>query len=204
MKLSRKTLFIIVGAVIVVELVWAGLTLTGNPLSKIKLGSATPQDNTSAESNIIIPKDIKTTISLSAPKNQIKVGEKITVSININSSKFTDGTDLILFYDPKLVTLVADKNTAAVEVGKIYEDYPLNAVDSNNGKVLFSGISTQISGIIPQGVLGTFILEGKTAGKAKIMIDFTPGSTVDSNVVETSTAQDVLVSVQNLDLEIIP
>ena len=44
----------------------------------------------------------------------------------------------------------------------------------------------------------------KAPGKAKIAFDFTPGSTTDSNVIETKTAQDILGSVTDLEVNITP
>lgn len=182
-----KLIFIILGIAVVVEIIWAVKLLRGN----VPLPVAS---STQTVSNVNL---LPASISLSTPKTTIKVGEKIPVSINIDSVKATDGTDVILNFDPSL--LVASKSA---NVGKIYDDYPLNVTDNTTGKFSISGISSAANGKIAQGVFGTLIFEAKSPGKAQISIDFTKGNTTDSNVTETKSAKDLLGTVGNLEVEI--
>ncbi len=182
-----KLIFIILGIAVVVEIIWAVKTLRGNvPVPIVASTQSAPKFNFQPAS-----------ITLSAPKTTFKVGEKIPVSINLNSIKATDGTDVILNFNSNL--LVASKSA---EVGTIYDDYPLNNTDNVLGKVSISGISSAAAGKVAKGVFGTIIFTATAPGKAQVNIDFTKGSTIDSNVTETKTAKDLLGKVENLEVEI--
>lgn len=180
-----KWIFIIIGIVVAVEIIWAVKSLNKNiPLPVV----ADPPKVASIQNASII---------LTVPKTTYKVGEKIPVSINIDSTKATDGTDVILTYNPSLL-----KVTVPVAVGTIYDDYPLNSVDEKTGKVSISGISSTPDGKIVQGVFGTATFIAKALGKTIISVDFTKGSTTDSNVTETKSAKDLLGKVGNVEVEI--
>lgn len=181
-----KWLFIIVGVVVVAEIIWAVKSLGGN----------TQLPGVIATQNIVNTQNAS--IILTVPKHTFKVGEKIPVVINIDSITATDGTDVILNYDPNL--LIA---TTPVAVGAIYEDYPFNSVDKKTGKISISGISNVVGGKIAQGIFGTATFEAKVLGKTTISVDFTKGSTIDSNIIESKTAKDLLGKVGNVEVEII-
>lgn len=175
-----KWFLIIIGIAVAAEIVWASQSLKGN-IGRV--ASVAPPQVAS--------------ITLSVPKTTFQVGEKIPVSININSVKATDGTDVILNYNPGLVAV-----SAPVTAGTIYNDYPLNTFDNTAGKISISGISSEPAGKVARGVLGTAVFEAKASGKAIISVDFTQGSTVDSNIIETKTAKDLLGKVGNVEVEI--
>ena len=180
-----KWVLIIVGVVLVVEIIW---------IFKFAGQSATLPVAANPEN---ISDQPMASIILSVPKTTFQVGEKIPVSINIDSIKATDGTDLVLIYDPSLVN-AAD----SVAVGTIYSDYPLNASDNTAGKISVSGISSDPLGKVARGVFGTATFEAKAPGKVKIAVDFTKGSTIDSNIIETKTTKDLLGKVGNVEVEI--
>lgn len=192
-SIDKKILYGAIGIIIVAELVWAFWVLTKPSAPQVKN---------------LAPTSVKaepTSISLKALQNQIKVGGKIAVSIDISSSKLTDGSDLIILYDPQILTVIPDDKTQKpVVLGSLYADYPINALDEKMGKITVSGISSTQKGIIPKGVFGSVIFQAKQAGKTKISLDFTPDRTTDCNVIETKTAKDLLSEVHNLELEVGP
>lgn len=191
--LTRRNLFILLGVVIVVEIVWAGWTLS-KPASTPLPVTTTPQTKKSL-----------TAISLKADKTSIKVGDTVSVSVNISSDKLTVGTDLYISFDPKLFSVqTVGTDKAPLIVGNIYPSYPLNTLDLKSGKIAASGITQNPGGVLANGMFGTIVFKAKAAGQTKIIIDFTPSSTTDSNVTELSTAQDVLDKVDNLELTILP
>ncbi|GEM_PF-2320292 len=187
LKANKKIIFILVGIVILVELIWAVYTLTG------KKSSSTAQTQAVSDEKVAA-------LKLRADKSSVKVGESFTVNADITSAGTTDGADMILNYDPNLISV--NNIQKPVNPGPVYSDNPLNAADERSGRINFSAITSNPGGVVPNGILGTLIFTAKAPGKAKISIEFMPGSTTDSNVVETKTATDILGSVSNLEIQI--
>lgn len=188
--LTRRNIFIALGVVIVLEIIWAGLTIF-RPTP-----SSTPQ--------IPAVKPKTTTISLETPKKEVKKGEKFTVNIRISSEKQADGADLIITYDPKMILLETTPAGQPVIVSTLFSDYPSNVLDTNLGRVTVSGITSQSGGVKADGLFGSLTFVAKTSGTSSISLEFSPNQTTDSNVIESGTGQDVLEKVNNLELTIIP
>lgn len=184
-------IFLVVG-----EMAWAGWTLT-RPLPQKAVSEPV------SESAVPSKLEEKTILSLVTPKSGIKVGEKFTVSINVFSVKRTDGIDVVINYDPRILSVVKNSPQGqTVSTGKIYTDYPLNIVDEQLGRIAVSGINSSIDGVIPKGEFGSVVFVPKRPGPTKISFEFTPSNTTDSNVIENKTAKDILDGVQNLDINI--
>lgn len=189
-----KVVLGVAAVVLMGELVWAGWTLTKTPVP--------PPPRTANNLPAITKVEPKTTITLSASSATVKIGQKVAVNIEISTNRPTDGTDLIILYNPKLLSVVPN-GTAAVSVGTLYGSYPINKFDDKAGQVMVSGISTQ-GGVIAQGNFGSLEFSAKAAGKVAVALDFTRGSTTDSNVIESKTARDILTDVRNVEVTIIP
>lgn len=172
------------GVIIGLEVIWAGWFLSAQP------ASTTPVTDQ--------PQLQQTAITLSSSKTEYKVGEQISISINISSSKRVDGADLIITYNPKVLT------AKPAILGTIFSDYPQNTVDATLGKVSISGITAEPGGVRPEGNFATLNLVAKSAGVARIALDFTPGQTGDTNVSETGTGKDILEKVNELEINILP
>lgn len=193
---TKRIALIITGIVFAAELVWAASVIQKN-ISPVKEVVTQPVSVNQVSGAII---------SLETSQTDFKVGEKINVTVNIESKKATDGIDLVIKYNPKELTVVpVDVDTKAPFLaGTIYSDYPLNSVDEKKGIISVSGISSLPEGVIPDGVLGTLTFIASEAGKSAVALEFTPGNTTDTNVTETKTAKDILTSVKNLEVNIIP
>lgn len=190
--LNKKNILIILGVVITLEAIWAVWTL---------YNSSTPTPQLAAPPLNV--QTIPTKITLGVDKTAVGVGEQLTVSINITSDKLTAGADLIITYDPKILSVVTSgSDKIPVATGGIYDDYPLNKVDQALGKITVSGISSSSEGIKPNGIFGSIAFKAIKAGQSSIMLEFVKGSTVDTNVTEVGTGQDVLESVENLNLNV--
>lgn len=198
-NLNKKILITVVGVIVLAEATWAywtlGLPLPENlgkknlPVTEVKKGGSAPLASASLRSS----------------KTTARVSEKIKVDINLASSRQTDGSDIIVLYNPNLLALVpVDVLRAPVKVGNIYDDYPVNSVDEQAGRITVSGITAKAGGVVPQGLFGSITFEAKAPGIAQIAFDYTKGKTIDTNVIETKTAQDVLDEVHNLELNITP
>lgn len=193
-----KILFIVLGLVIVGEVIWAVSNFVPAGLSSKSQNPAT------ANKNIVTP-PASAQVNLSADKVSVKVGDKITVAINVSANKLTDGTDLIIVYDPTILT-VDTQNDRKVPVitGQIYGDYPVNSVDQTKGLITVSGIVITPGGVTTNGIFGTINLVAKAPGTATLKLEFSKGSTADTNVTETGTGKDILDSVQDLTINIAP
>lgn len=185
-QIPKKYLLILVAAVLLAELFWAYKSLGPNYLQE--------SVSISAGSNMASG----AAISLSTPKTTIKVGEEMVVSVNISSQELTDGTDLIIVYNPEILS------GQPVKPGTIYNDFPLNTVDQEAGKITVSGITSATGGVLANGLFGTIVFQAKKAGSAEVSLEYVPGSTTDSNVIESKTAKDLLTEVKNLEVNIIP
>ncbi len=186
--LNAKTIFVVLGIVVVAELVWAGMTLFKSSTQVV------PQQQRASVSSAAI--------SLTTNVTSVKVGDKFTVSINMSSNRKTDGTDLVILYDAKVLSVDTISGKNPLILGSIYKDYPLNALDAQNSRVTVSGITDQKDGVSANGLFGSLVFTAKSAGQTKISLDFTLGKTTDSNVIESATGKDILGSVGNLELTI--
>lgn len=201
---DKKFIFLVVGIILLVEAIWAWQSL-GLNITQIKALILRSNVPSTANAPVVSPKNQITSIILSAPKKNIKVGEEVVVAINLSSEKYTDGTDLVISYNPKLLSVILNKQTQSpVSVGSLYNEYPLNELDEKEGKITVSGISSSSTGTLAKGVFGAITFQAKAPGTAKIALDYTPGSTIDSNVIENKTAKDVLNKVEDLELNIMP
>lgn len=140
-------------------------------------------------------------IVLLSPKTEYRVGETVPVTVRVvTGGHQSDGTDLILRYDPKILEATGSAN---LKKGTIYPEYPLLSLDSKAGLVRVSGITgmgkTHFNGI---GILASINLKAKAPGYSKVTVDFKSQATDDSNIVETGTSKDILEEVFDLELTI--
>lgn len=140
-------------------------------------------------------------IILVTTKKDIKVGDIVSVDVRVSTGGHsTEGTDLVLKFDPKAVEILSGK----IVPGKIYGEYPMKSVDPKLGQIRISGIAglvnkTSFNGI---GVFATLNFKAVKPGKTTLSVDFTPKKTSDSNIIDSQTTQDILEGVTNLDLNI--
>lgn len=181
--LTRKNIFMALGVVIALEIIWAGLTLL-KPTPPVEPPAGVfPQTST---------------ISLQSSKVNLKVGEKITVEINLSSGKKVDGADILINYDPGILT------ARPVSPGSIFSDFPLNKVDEADGRITVSGITDKSGGVLANGLFGSVEFSAKASGTTRVSLEFTPGSTSDSNLTESGSGQDILEEISDLELNILP
>jgi len=190
MVVNKRIIYLImaIGAIVlVVELAWAYSALY-----------KTSQNTPPAVKSIL---DSSAKVSLTTSSTNVKVGDQISVVITITSTALTDGTDLIINFDPKALEVVPITNVP-VSGGSIYTEYPNNKLDLTKGIIAVSGISSEKDGRLANGVFGTIIFKAKALGNTNINVMYSPGATDESNVIETATGKDILGSVQNLQLNI--
>ena len=190
----KRTIFVLVMLIIVGEIAWVGWNIYSS-MNKAGIGSINTKDTPNLSENLA-------NLTLKTLKTSAAVGEKIPVDVLISSVRASAGTDVVIYYDPKLLSVDMPNGGTPVTAGLLYSDYPVNRLDAQSNRIDFSGISASQAGTQANGVLGTMNFIAKAPGKAKIWFDFTPGSTSDSNVVESQTSQDILSKVVNLEINI--
>lgn len=136
-------------------------------------------------------------ISLTTEKTRYSINELIPVQVIIDTGgKEISGADLILYYDPEIL----DKTPNVIVSGQIFDEYPIQSFE-NKGIISISGVSGP-KAFNGTGLFAVINLTPKQLGKASITVDFKKGSTIDSNLVESKSSQDILEVVNNLELDI--
>lgn len=180
-----KIIFAILGIVILVELIVVVRTLI-SPVS-----APLPEPKTSIES---VGK-----ISLSTPSQNLRIGETVPVWVAVDTGgKSISGADLILKFDPKIL----EATTGAVIKGKIFDEYPLVSVDAKKGLISISGIDNLNNSFNGVGQFAMINFKTKILGKTVLVVNFEKGATAASNLVEATTSENILETVDNLELEI--
>lgn len=183
---GHKIVFAILGAILLIEIIYAVRFLTSPVTTPPPAGKAGTQSSVGK-------------ISLTSPKTNYKVMESIPVSVMIDTAgHIVDGVDLIVRFDPKILEATA---TGLIK-GKILDEYPLVSLDAKQGLISISGISSLKTGFAGTGQFAALNLKARVPGVTSLTIDFKEGSTTDSNLVETSTSQDILQQIDNLELNI--
>lgn len=136
------------------------------------------------------------TLSLSPSSKIISQGCPFSIDILLDTGgASTDGTDVILFYDPTRFS------ASKIRSGTIYSDYPGNAIDAQGGKITVSGLSSVSSAYAGQGILASIdftVAPTAPLSATQIKFDFDPSDkakTTDSNIVERGTVADILSQV---------
>lgn len=179
---SAKVIFLAIGLVVLLELFF-GIKMLTKPT--IRIGKA---------ENLTVGK-----IVLSSSNQSYKVGENVSIDIRISTGGHTtDGTDLVLKYDPNFLEATGNN---IFDIGDVYSQYPNVNIDPKNGLIRISGVSDD-EGFNGTGDFATLNLKAKKDGSTNLSVDYTPSSTSDSNIIETNTTKDILGQVFDLDLNI--
>ncbi len=173
---KKALIFVAVSFFVVVELVWGINYLKNLPQ---------PTAPTQAETGALL--------GLSPAQKTVKPGEEFDVELTLDTKGVeTSGTDVIINFDPTLVQILN------VRPGLLYQEYPVNEVDSASGKIGFSAITTPPKTFSGKGTLAYLKLKALKTGAATFSIEFEKGGTTDSNVVQAgSGGRDVLDKVIN-------
>ncbi|MBI2196781.1 hypothetical protein HYU45_04205 [Candidatus Daviesbacteria bacterium] len=181
-----KIIFIVLGVVLVVEIIYAGWTLFP------KSGTTSPPVAGTTERSTA-------RISLTAPQQSFQVGDLIPVSVILDSGlKTISGVDLIVRYDPEILEITK----AGLSKGNILDEYPLMSVDSGSGLVSISGISSLGGGFAGKGEFATLNFKAKQTANTSLTINFEKDTTTASNLVEANTSKNILEEVDNLEITI--
>ena len=138
------------------------------------------------------------TLSLSPSTGTFNKGCQFSVNIDLDATGAdSNGTDAILNYDPSRLSATQVLN------GTIYSEYPGSNIDSRNGKITVTGLTSASSSFSGNGTLATVnftVLDSAQVGATQLTFDFDPqdrSKTTDSNVIQKGTIADVLTGVTN-------
>ena len=187
-KLARsvfRVIFLVLGLVILIEVI-LGLRSLSSPSQTI--GKVQPMTGGK--------------ITLGTPPAIIKTGDSFQVGITINTGGHSlSGVDVVLKYNPQTLEVSPD----SISKGGIFEEYPLVNADAKNGIIQISGVDvTPKIGFNGIGKFATINFRAKAASNnVPITVDYQPGITTDSNMIESSTSQDIIEEVINLTLKVL-
>lgn len=140
-------------------------------------------------------------LTLTASKTEYAVGDsfKVSVILDTNNAKI-QSADVVLKYNP---TYLEADQTSGVTLGKIFGNYPVADINNTEGTVRISGTNgVSSAGFTGLGELANITFKAKAAGSAAVSIEYIPNSTADSNVVDVDSTEDVLKSIENLNITI--
>lgn len=137
-------------------------------------------------------------------------GRCFRVNINLHTgNQATGGADVIINYNNTNVTIVQNNcvtPATTVYPGGLYNVYPAggNSVTSNQIKLSAyqnPGNSYTNNALAVYGYF--YVLVNGPDPSFNLTFDYTPGSTVDTNIAQLGTGNDILASVENLSLKLV-
>lgn len=200
--LNVKRIFVVLSAIILIEAVWAVWSLSKNQLKREQSETQPPvQTSTVVEK----PRLSSATLALQTASTQVEVGQEIPVDVVLDTDgALVDGVDAIISFDSALLNVqpvTVDGKSVPVKVGVLFNDYPQNALE--DGQITLSGISDS-TGYSGKGILGTIVFKAIKQGSASVKIEYSPDDTIESNVILSRAAKDILGNVLDLALDIKP
>jgi hypothetical protein len=127
-------------------------------------------------------------------------GCESTINIQISTgSNYSNAANVIINYNPNEISILdSDPYTSGTQIlpGSAYSNYADNVVDSENGKIRLTGFSvgSNLSGTKTFGIIKFKSLPGVL--QTSLKLQFTNvGDTLDSNIAETKSGNDILGSV---------
>lgn len=197
--LFGQTIFVVLGIIILME-----LFVVYKSLQKPNTATQTVAQNGQSVSQVLpmsVGKLGGAKLALIADKKDFQVGETVPVNIRVFTGGYlADGVDVILKYDPD--KLFAD--SSSIVAGNILGSYPLKVIDQKSGVVKISAISSSSGdGFNGLGNFATINFKALTAGASDLSINFSAGSTTESNIIKQNDATDILDSVNGAKINIV-
>lgn len=183
--------FILIALVVIIggEVIW-GIWYLTRPLPQ------TPKQKT--EKSLLVEANPKASLSLSASQTSAKIGDNVGVVIKLDSgNRKLDGVDLVIKYDPKVLSLSTDSFIK----GPIFPEYTGQNIDQTKGVFSISSLTNNQQGKENKdGVLGSLTFKAIGKGSSLVSIDYEPNKTTDSNVIDSSLSKDILDKVTNISI----
>lgn len=185
---SHKIIFLILGLIVLIEVIYAVRVLTAPASSSPALSQREEQSGSEGK------------ISLTSAQAAYNKGDAITVSVKIDTGGHDiSGADLVVSYDSQIL----EATSSGLVRGNIFDEYPLISADQSKGIISISGIAgvnNRAGGFKGSGEFAVINFKAKEAGSALLTVNFQKGSTTESNLVEAGTSQNILEAVDNLEI----
>ncbi len=182
-KLLPKLLFIIFGIIIIIEIIFSVRKL----IAKDNLANNSSRPGATLGGIIL----------LLTQNKSVKVGEEVNVNIGITSGKYNIyGADVLFSYDPTILA----PSTPSFEKGAGFSDYPVIEIKDGNVRISAIGNPGKDKGVL--GKFGVVHFKAISSGRTSLKVNFTPGSTTDSNITDSDSNKDIIEKVVNLDIEV--
>ena len=110
--------------------------------------------------------------------------------------------DLTLKYDPAIITPAGTDSAKPFKGSESFQKTVFNLADLKHGLATMSAVADLGKEFSGQGELTSLEFKAKSSGPTTITIVFTPDETRDTNVV--SDTKDILESVENLSIDVLP
>jgi len=190
---------LLIGLLAVILVLVVLFRLTGGKTKISPLGSK--PEITSVPHTSVIPTQAPGLMFLAASKSSLKVGEKVKVTVNLYAEKKSvSGSDAIVKFDPAVL-----KADSTVETGDYFRQYPLKAVDNSKGIARVTAfLPAKEEPMTEMKVLLGITFTALKAGDTTVTIEFVPGTTNRSSIVESKTSRNLLGTVKEVRLTINP
>jgi hypothetical protein len=140
--------------------------------------------------------------SLSPNSSTFKKGCESSINIIIDTgSNESNAANIIINYNPSEIEIIdsnLSKPGVQIALGSAYEAYADNVVDESTGKIRLTGLSIS-SSLKGKGTFGIIHFRSKPGVEnttLSIVFDGV-GKTLDSNIAETNSSDDILAMVEN-------
>lgn len=138
-------------------------------------------------------------LTITPTSGEVMVGQQfeVTIQLDNNSGQPYDGLDVVLSYNPSELQVIDSNSSQSgiqIEPASLLPSVVRNVVNQTTGTIEFSQIASLGQSTTNEGDVATITFEAlQETNAANVDFNFTPGSTVDSNVSYQGT--DVLASV---------
>lgn len=140
---------------------------------------------------------------LSTDQSQVEVESQLAVTVNVNTTQNTLGTDVVVKYDPNSLELVS------VTPGDLYQDFSDTTsafeLAKSEGKVTLSGVADLNTGTVANGVFATLNFVPLTETSTQIEILYDEADSTLSGIIpfEGNEANILTEAPQPLEIEVV-
>lgn len=205
--MKQQTLLIILGIAIVLSFVLLSTRIAAPRRSPI-VNQETNISIATGDSQAIevIPADQKGGKLIMNPSDSsLTVGRAIEMEVNIDAPGITlDGADVVISYDPRLVRVGAiGNNTANTDLsrGPYFLQLVRTTVDQTAGKITVTGFSPREEMLQKEDTnpvaMFSFPVTALQPGVATFHIEYQPGRSDLSTLVEQGTSKNILTGVHD-------
>ena len=164
----------------------------------MRLGRKTPIVNQQADSQVpvIVPGSMSVLLNF----HEAEPGERLKADVKFSAhGAKVYGADAVIRFDPTYIEV--DEN---IEQGDFFAVYPRAEVDNTLGIINITGISASSKDpMTAEELLFSFYLVPKVTGETEISLDYQPGATNLSTLVEFGTSKNILGKVTGTSLLIV-